>query len=77
MASKSLQHFEFTTIISLSLGIVVTNAWDSLFQNVINYYFPDQGASINAQFGYTVTLTLVSSLVIYFMLKYVPKVRID
>jgi len=70
LSFNSLQKFDFVTIFCTSLAFVVSLSWNNLFQNLINYYFPDTGSALIAQSFHTIILTVLISIFIYYLIKY-------
>lgn len=67
METKEL---DILALIAASLGLIVSYAWNNLIQNTINYYFPEKDKSLIAQTLYTITLSFLAYIIIYYIIKY-------
>ena len=68
---NTLQKFDIVTILCSSLAFIVSLQWNNLFQNIINYYYPDNNSNaVLIQSLHTILLTVLICIAIYYITKY-------
>lgn len=72
MSNTSLnisQKFDIAALLTASVVFFISNRWNILIQHTINYYFPDTDNSLTAELIYTLSLTLLSVIILNYVLK--------
>ena len=67
---NDIKPLDILVIVSASLTLITTTAWNSLLQDTINYTFPDKNKSITVETLYTITLTFCVSILLYYLINY-------
>lgn len=68
--NDNLSRFDVIAIVIASLTLIVTQSWNTLIKDTIDYYVPDQNKSITAKALYTVSMTFVVGVFVYYITNY-------
>jgi hypothetical protein len=64
------QHFDVITMIVGSLALIMTYSWNNLIQQYINHYYPIDNESLTVKTYYTITMTFIITIVVFYLTKY-------
>lgn len=64
------QNFDIITMIAGSLALILTYSWNNLIQQYINHYYPMDDESLTVKTYYTITMTFVITILVYYLTKY-------
>ncbi len=61
---------DITTMIIGGLTLSVTFSWNELITDYITFYYPKKNDSLKAKTYYTISLTFIIILIIFYLLKF-------
>lgn len=70
MNNNSSNGIDVITLITGGLALSLTFSWNELIKDYITLYYPIEGESLKAKTYYTISLTFIIILVIFYLSKY-------
>lgn len=68
-------NLDIVTIIVGSLALIMTYSWNNLIKEYIDHYYPIEDDSLTVKTYYTLSLTLMISIVMFYLVKYKDKIQ--
>ena len=70
MNNNSSNGIDIITLLTGGLALSLTFSWNELIKDYISFYYPMEDESLKAKTYYTLSLTFIIILVIFYLLKY-------
>lgn len=74
-STQQLSNFDLFAIITASATLIVIQSWNSLIKEALDYYIPDQNKSITAKLLYTMSITFILAVFVYYTTYYGKSIK--